>query len=181
MESFTIRHEMSDHEVSRYTLTVPVGSPVTISDPTYSPGEGVDLSMPSGKYLFVSVFTGKHDEWGLKVKTLMMIRKTEYEENVDYILSERAVARVSVDSGHCGFFVNKQELSGEALSEMESRLKLMDLPHRCAMPDLMSGYFTSSGYGNGIYDVLLVYLRGKIVGLAIEFLPDIEVWEEYDE
>lgn len=181
MKSFTIRHEMTDHEVSRYSLAVPVGATVTVTDPTYSVGEGVELALPPGRYLFVSVLTGRHDEWGMKVKTLMMVQKTEYEENVDYILSSRAIGKISVDSGHCGFFVNKPNLTGEELSEIGARLALMDKPHRCAMPDLMSGFFTSSGYGNGIYDVLWVYLRGKRVGVAIEFIPDVEIWEEFDE
>lgn len=181
MESFSVSHGMTDYEVSRYTLTVPVGSPVTVTDPTYSGGEGADIALPPGRYVFVSILTGRHDEWGRKVKTLMMIKKSDYEENVDYILSERAVAKVSVDSGYCGFFINKQDLSGGELSEFGARLALMDKPHRCAMPDIMSGYFAAAGYGNGIYDVVWVYLRGKTVGVAIEFIPDIEIWEESEE
>lgn len=79
---------------------------------------------------------------------------------------------IGVDAGLAGFFINKPDYTDEQWNEFvyrEGKAWIID-----------DGFYSSSGYGDGSYDVYAGYKDGEMVEVFIDFIEE-EEYEEDDE
>lgn len=147
-------------------------TPVTVTDPCYKRGTWCTVDN-------VKILPGRYNCVAYKVKKWdVEDGKRQFYERVsgaavyhsDYMnkmgcLKRELIGEAGVDAGLCGFYQNKPDYSDEEWGKFCGKISNMDY--------LITeeGFCTSSGYGDGCYDV---YARrnenGEIVGLEIDFI-----------
>lgn len=163
---------------------IKLSSEVMISDPCYSVGTWcqtkVDNVLP-GTYL---ANANRQDlgEWGKRIMSLMVIHE-------DYVGKNKRWTRLSdigVDSGQAGIFDLASYRNDEIVDEIESPEVDFVLPFdeggdkwyskmcKFTLGDkgwgsYHSGIVSSSGIGDGMYDVYVLKDKKKIVGISIDF------------
>lgn len=173
--------------------TIQLGNEVMVSDPCYVVPtwcqHKLDNVLP-GEY-FVNVIKSDEGSWGIRIGALVAIHK-------DYIndpLSFRTVkgADIGVDSGQAGIFSMETYRNDEMFKEDKSDFygSYDDVQsntyskesgdhwygHMCDKTlgseqwgAYDNGVVSSSGYGDGSYDLSVAKHNGKVVGIAIDYL-----------
>jgi len=76
----------------------------------------------------------------------------------------KVIGDIGVDAGLAGFFHNKPDYDNDAWNAFCSRIRNGDV---WLIDD---GFYSSSGYGDGCYNVYALEQQGEIVALEIRFL-----------
>lgn len=74
------------------------------------------------------------------------------------------IGSIGVDSGLAGFFWNKSDFNNDEWQDFCNKLK-----NKTVWLDPNMGFWTSSGYGDGVYDVYAIKENNEIIALKIEF------------
>ncbi len=120
-------------------------------------------------------------EWGNRVAELAVVHQDVDLDTVEWKSTEE---NAGVDSGQCGFYSDDKypDSTGEYGDEDTLYGKTCEATlsdKRAAEHD--HGVFTSSGFGDGGYDVFKVEQDGVIVGLALIFIYPEEDEEDEEE
>ena len=158
------------------TINLKAGDVITVTDPCYdrdSTGQ-TDVHLPVGEY---ECYYDEVNEgcWGNRVARIAIVQKgKDYELDMDRYV-EHCVGSAPVDAGLCGFFINKPDYDDEAW------MKFCDnLDNDVNTYHTDEGFFTSSGYGDGEYDISIIDCGG-VIGLMVTFIEDEEDWEDEEE
>ena len=170
---------------------------VIVSDPCYSiPSFGQETysNVLPGEY---RVFCKKHDagDWGNRVSMLMVVH-TDYVSNE---LSWKQNGNIGVDSGQAGIFNVKQfrqdndevplgdgdiSFFGETfIREEGDRWYTKICSHTLGNKrwgSYKDGTVSSSGFGDGGYDVFTTYGNGKYVGICIDYAVEETEFVDFD-
>lgn len=162
------------------TLVINKGDRVTVTDPCYDKSSGLELCLPVGEY---DCYYDMQDEgeWGQRIAKCLIIRKGCRFYDLDDVCHHYA-GSVGVDAGLCGFFVNKPDYDDKAWEDFCNFLEKEDKERGINAYHTDEGFFTSSGYGDGEYDVSILDVNGE-VGAMITFIEDEsdEDDEDYEE
>ena len=147
-------------EVIYGTMYIP--GKVDITDPSYNKDVWCRVNnfpIPSGEYECYAQIKNSDETggWGERVSRIGIRRDKadmyEYKTNI------------GVDAGLAGFFIDKPDYTDE---------QWIDFCHKLNYDELVyldeRGFFSSSGYGDGEYDVIAGYKNGEIVELYIDFI-----------
>ena len=155
------------------------GNIIDITDPCYDKDVWCRTTqeLPEGEYdCWVDI--ADCGDWGTRVSKSFIIKKDcSYEDDVWY---SEIVAEIGVDAGLAGFFDNKPDYNDNEWSDFCDMLhdKAWVVDENTAAK--CNGFFTSSGFGDGCYDVIRLYDKDdKIIGYEIKFIK--EESEEDDE
>ena len=153
---------------------------IVASDPCYNIDVWCQDSFPAinGKY-FASIKRGDtQNGWGVRNYELMVIH--EKYENEHNLIWESVDGGFYVDSGTFGFFdydYYKQYHSGsEKNKEAENAWYHENICNRiydnwnCDMDN--SGVWSSSGYGDGGYEVFVAWEEDEVIGLKVIFIEE---------
>ena len=156
---------------------------VDVTDPCYSKDtwcrDSVELA--PGRYC-VCTHVVDEGEWGERVAALEIRRADKQFASVDLV----RVGSAGVDAGLCGFFEDKPNYDDAAWERFCDNLSAEEeaVGHYHAVHYTGEGVYSSSGYGDGEYDVMALkeYRTDEIVGLMLVFIgPDEEEEEEEEE
>ena len=168
--------------------TINLGSEVMVSDPCYSVPTWCQHKLTDvlpGEYSSTAFKSDETDGWGMRCAALVAVHKDYLEDE----LSWRTVtgATIGVDSGQCGIFDMESyrndsivdeiitpdsnfhivfEGEGEKWYEKMCKFTLADQQ----WGSYNTGVVSSSGFGDGSYRLLVAKHKGKIVGIAIDYL-----------
>lgn len=155
------------------------GNKIDITDPCYDKGTWCRTTqeLPEGEYeCWVDIVD--YGDWGKRVALSQIIKKDL--DNSD-IYARTRIAEIGVDAGLAGFFDNKPDYDDAAWSEFcewswqkENQIERKtvalaneDNAAKC------EGFFTSSGFGDGCYDVIALYDKDdKLIGYEINFIEE---------
>lgn len=135
---------------------------IEITDPCYDKDVWCrinDFPISAGTYeCYVQVANNSETGgWGKRVAKIG-IRK---ENACDY----KRVGNIGVDAGLAGFFIDKPDYDDNQWMEFCNKI---NNEKQAWIFD--EGFFSSSGYGDGGYDVYAGYSNGKITEVYIEFI-----------
>ena len=164
---------MTWYKYDEKVITIKDGDMLTVTDPCYDDDASCNtkVHLPVGEY---DCFYEKENEgdWGFRIKRCAIAPRGTtpfWVENPD---AKHLHDSVGVDAGLCGFFVNKPDYDDAAWEKFCDGLDFdTDVYHS---PE---GFFTSSGYGDGEYNVFLLDVHSG-VGVMIEFISDYEDEDE---
>lgn len=161
------------------------GSKIDITDPCYDRDVWCrmnDVEIEPGDYeCYVKLLDDEETGgWGERVAEIGIRNIVSISGAYTHVYNY--LGEIGVDAGLAGFFNNKPDYTGEEWGDFCSALGDHE-KHAWINED---GFFSSSGYGDGEYDVYAAMENGKIVALFIEFIePDEEDededWEDYEE
>ena len=146
---------------------------VIVSDPCYERndrGMVKDLTVKPGRYKTGIVYNDD-EEWGCRIASLFAV----HEDLKDPKLTDwKSVGvEVAVDSGQCGVFDDSiyPQLEDPAYTEMfydeNCSITLKKIPAGRLKNN--KGAVSSSGYGDGVYELFAVYENGECVALMLDF------------
>jgi hypothetical protein len=171
--------------------TITLGKKVIISDPCYSPKEkGCNVTYNTfkpGEYV-VDVIKSDEGSWGIRCAKLIVIHTLNLGDNLKWVINNKIIG---VDSGQAGVFDertfgNDNLKLKEKYYTMEGRM--FKLPYRKpgdAFYEKMcqitlsnnrwgvcdGGVVTSTGFGDGAYELWTARKNKQIVGVIIDFIP----------
>lgn len=146
------------------------GPEIDITDPCYNRDVWCrmnDVKIVPGDYTCVA-FIKDEGEWGNRVATAGIYLNGIMPK----VTSMTRIGDIGVDAGLAGFFEKKKDFTNDEWSEF------CDLFNDSKGPDVLlkehgviHGFCTSSGYGDGGYDVYAATnAKGDIVALELRFL-----------
>lgn len=141
--------------------SIKFGNSIDITDPSYDEDVWCRINnfpIPAGEYECYAVIADdtETDGWGNRVARIGIRRdKSIYEERKGMI---------GVDSGMAGFFNCDNRIIFEDI--------LREYPTAADVFIYNNAFVSSSGYGDGGYDVWVGYSHGEIVEVYIEFIKD---------
>ena len=143
---------------------ITLGDTVDITDPCYDRSTGYStFKCKPGKYECSYVLT---EAWGTRVKECQIVHE-------DYNIEEEGLWEVAgytgVDAGLAGFFNNKPDFSDDEWSEFCDAIYHGDA---WINPSIAKGFCTSSGYGDGCYDIDVVREGDEIIAARIIFIDE---------
>lgn len=164
--------------------TIKLGKEVMVSDPCYTVGtwcqKRVDNVWP-GDY---RVFCLKHDtgDWGVRVSMLMAIHK----DHLNGYLKWKREGDIGVDSGQAGIFdMSTYRVNPDNVNKGDGDISffgVQNTPEEQWYINICShtlgesrwgtyknGVVSSSGLGDGAYDLFLARYQTKVIGFAIDF------------
>jgi hypothetical protein len=170
--------------------TINLGKKVVVSDPCYTIPTWCQAVIENVKPGVYHTTVRKHDagDWGNRCSMVFAIHE-EYV-NFDHLLHgkwEEHPASIGVDSGQCGIFSFESYRNDEVKFDFEpynfgtdflSNDEGGDLWYRHMCKHTLSdqswgvydsGIVSSSGFGDGSYQLYVVKKRNKIVAFAIDF------------
>lgn len=157
--------KMDDYErIDELCMIVNEGDTVKVTDPCYAKNVWCTLeeNIPKGRYDILIKGDGK------TVRGVAMVNKT-----CSYLkaFESEYLGDIGVDSGMAGFFVNKPNFEGDGWEKFLNEYVFSEPTeyHSCPW-----GVFTTSGDGDGTYEVYTLHYGGRIVGLAIDFEEDFD-------
>lgn len=132
---------------------------IDITDPCYNHDVWCrinDYEIPAGEYeCYIKEKSDKEtDGWGKRVAKIGIRRKKA--DNYTKI------GDIGVDAGLAGFFVDKPDYTDEQWNEFVYRKGDAWIVN--------DGFYSSSGYGDGVYDVYAGYKDGEVVEVFIDFI-----------
>ena len=150
-------------------------SKVDITDPCYDKGTWCrkTVNVVEGNYDLCYTMADE-GAWGNRVAKIAIFHK---DYSMD-IINAKLIGEIGVDAGLAGFFNDKKDYTDAEWSEFCHNIDGKDLI------EIDNGFFSSSGYGDGMYDVYAYYNdNNEIVGLEIIFIEegDEDDWGEEEE
>jgi hypothetical protein len=169
--------------------TINLGSEVMVSDPCYSVPTWCQHKLKDvlpGEYQTTAFKSDNTGGWGMRCAALVAVHNDYLEDD----LSWRTVttAMIGVDSGQCGifdmesyrndsivdeittpdvdFFLGYGDSEGDKWYEKMCKFTLCD----DQWGSYNTGVVSSSGCGDGSYRLLVAKHKGKIVGIALDYL-----------
>jgi len=142
-------------------------------------------NLVTGKY-DVFVYEQKYDKWGLRVKKITFFNSLydfEYNENIDENKWE-VLFNIGIDAGSCLFLSDSVLENGDKLNNFLERWMSNNYKGNILKLDLddqVSGFGTSSGYGDGLYEFKVYNDNDNIIGLEVEFIDNDAQKEYYSE
>jgi hypothetical protein len=168
--------------------TINLGSEVMVSDPCYSVPTWCQHKLTDvlpGEYSSTAFKSDDTDGWGMRCAALVAVHSDYLNDE----LSWRTVyaATIGVDSGQCGIFDMESYRNDSIANEITAPDMDFMLPCdgegdkwyekmcRLTLADEQwgsynTGVVSSSGCGDGSYRLLVGKHKGKIVGIAIDYL-----------
>lgn len=165
---------------------IKLGNKVVVSDPCYTLDGKLQqiLDVKAGEY---NVSLSKHDNndgWGIRCSVLKVVHVDSFHPSSSFLNWEK-VGRIGVDSGQAGIF-DVETYRNDKLEIKTAGTFVPDNGDGEAwygkMCDLTcgdeqwgaydNGVVSSSGYGDGMYEVYVSIQNDEIVGVAIDFLVD---------
>lgn len=151
-------------------------TPVTVTDPCYSKGTWctVDTTIPEGDYRlglwrtnhwYANDETKKHEYYTRVSAAFILNEKVRIGDYIRGQLHHVEIGEAGVDAGVCGFYQNKPDYDDQSWYDFCNKIKDRDY--------LITeeGFCTSSGWGDGGYDVYsLVNKEGVVVGLEVRYM-----------
>ena len=164
------------------TIAVKPWEYVTVTDPCYDRDirSQTDVKLPEGEY---ECYYDESDEgcWGVRISRIAIVKKGCGFKLDSEVYSTHNVGTAPVDAGLCGFFINKPDYDDEAWAKFCDDLEEIDKDGCKNVYHTAEGFFTSSGYGDGEYEVLTLEDHHGVFGLMVIFIEDEEDWEDEDE
>lgn len=181
--------------ITRYLGTFEVGDEGLIaSDPCYDEGTWRAEHLPaiSGTWHALVAFSDE-GAWGTRVKLLSI-----YAEDAPLLITTQKTFTVGVDSGQFGFFdaehYKDDSIVPQSFVFTEDWLPLDDGPWYSACCQLTvtgdrvgimpqaTGVVSSSGFGDGSYELLVSYDEdGNAIAALVTFIEDGDMEEDDDE
>lgn len=179
-------HVDDDTETWEYRkrMILDPGDQVDVTDPCYDKDVWCRFTtdLDPGEY---RLMYDKRDEgaWGERISSVRMVKAS-----APLRLSYRKLETIGVDAGLAGFFVNKPDYDDKAWEAFCDAMSTADKAWEAEtgetyrnVYDCDCGFFTSSGYGDGAYNVYELLDEDSVkVGLEIVFIDE-EEDEYYDE
>lgn len=159
--------------------TIRLGNKVVASDPCYSIPtwcQGVFENVRPGDYV-CEVVREDMGEWGMRNTKLFVIHKDYINSNKEWRPYDTVMG---VDSGQFGIFDFNSYMQASAVKDVPKWGTVTDDDFYSAIVHLTletkdkwgmieAGVVTSSGYGDGSYDLNLLEDNNEIVGFGISF------------
>lgn len=166
-------------------MTVGEAEAVTVTDPCYDAGLGVDLHLPKGTY-GCYYETSDEGDWGVRIARAAIVLDKFAQAFERGAYNKHLAGSTGVDAGLCGFFIGKPDYTSAAWDAFCNRLRRID-EWSCKYTGKTyrdvyhteEGFFTSSGYGDGEYSVFLLARSDKPIGAMVVFIGD--EYEDDDE
>ncbi len=153
---------------------------VIVTDPCYNHDVWCRInSVPvvPGDYTCAVYFSDK-GEWGIRVAKIGIYRDSNVREEMMDEENCELIGNIGVDAGLAGIFQEKPDFDDDQWAKFCNDIRTGDA--WLVDGKIMRGFFSSSGYGDGAYDVVGHRCHGGAFdGLEIIFLDDEE--EEDDE
>jgi hypothetical protein len=168
--------------------TIQLSSEVMVSDPCYTNPTWCQHKLTNvlpGEYL-TNVIKSDEGSWGIRIGALVAIHKDYVEDPLSF--RQVKSADIGVDSGQAGIFsmetYRKDEIFMNEVSEFNKSYKGWKddggeqwYGHMCdrTLGDEGWGVYdrgvvSCSGYGDGSYELSVAKHKGKVVGIAINYL-----------
>jgi hypothetical protein len=168
--------------------TIQLSDEVMVSDPCYVVPTWCQHKLTNvlpGEYL-TNVIKSDEGSWGIRIGALVVIHKDYIEDPLNF--REVKSADIGVDSGQAGIFsmetYRKDEIFMNEVSEFNKSYQGWKddggeqwYGHMCdrTLGDEGWGVYdrgvvSRSGYGDGSYELSVAKHKGKIVGIAINYL-----------
>ena len=152
-----------------YVGIIELGTKVDITDPCYDKDVWcrITTDCEPGAYKGYVEMSDQGD-WGMRVASVSIFKGDKMWDiyEMDYI------GNIGVDAGLAGFFNNKPDFKDDEWSE------LCDKIEKGNAWNLYDGIFSSSGFGDGVYNV---YANEDRNAFTIVFIYDEECCEEDEE
>lgn len=164
---------------------ITLGNTVDVTDPCYDMNVWCRSTLKNvapGKYVCYAIFSDEGN-WGQRVAKARIIlddgseAANDTQARVKSGRSWRRVTDIGVDAGVAGFFADKPDFNDEQWSELCNWMFNGEGKKDCYIRTFdngTDGFWTSSGYGDGCYDVYAIrsLVNGKpmITALEIRFL-----------
>lgn len=127
-----------------YVGTITLGDTVDITDPCYSKSVCCRMTTNCCSGVYKGYIEREEiEDWGTRVTTLSIFLGDKIWE----LEEMEPIGTIGVDAGLAGFFNNKRDFSDKEWSELCSKISEGDA---WVMYD---GIFSSSGFGDGMYEV----------------------------
>lgn len=127
-----------------YVGTITLGDTVDITDPCYSKSVCCRMTTDCCPGVYKGYIEREEiEDWGTRVTTLSIFLGDKIWE----LEEMEPIGTIGVDAGLAGFFNNKRDFSDKEWSELCSKISEGDA---WVMYD---GIFSSSGFGDGMYEV----------------------------
>ena len=163
-----------------------LGNTVDVTDPCYDKDVWCRATLQDivpGKYKCEAIIADE-GKWGKRVsKARIVLDDGSDLAKIAKKRAERArqyehVANIGVDAGLAGFFANKPDFDDDQWDELCEWMFEGDISEKNyyikRFDNNTDGFWTSSGYGDGSYDVFAIYENvdnsPKVVALEIRFL-----------
>lgn len=170
----------------RIRMVLEPGDQVDVTDPCYDKDVWCRFTtdLDPGEY---RLMYDKRDEgaWGVRISSVRMVKASAPLRHLAY----HKIGEIGVDAGLAGFFVNKPDYDDKAWAALCDAMGAVDKAWEAETGEAYrnvyefdSGFFVSSGYGDGCYDVYELLDEDSVkVGLEIVFIDDEEYEEEEEE
>lgn len=170
---------------------ITLGSSVVVSDPCYELGtwcQAVIKNVLPGTY-YTDVETSDQRNWGLRISELIVL----HEDHFNKTPFTQTNYNIGVDSGQCGVFdleTYRNDFYSKSLGikpyfdvkddgdEFYNRMCTLTLSED-SWGTYEKGVVSSSGFGDGSYNLFILEYDNKIVGFRIVFIDNDELEEEY--
>lgn len=153
--------------------TIELSNTVVVSDPSYDRGTWcmtTGMAIKPGNYK-AWVIQSDEGEWGNRIASLFLVHEDfATAALVDW---ESVNEEIGVDSGQCGIFDDTiYPQKGDKASEERfynecCSITLGDVP--AGVLENNKGVVTSSGYGDGGYELFAISVTGERVALMLDF------------
>lgn len=154
-----------------YVGEIELNGTVDITDPCYDKDVWCRMTADCDAGLYKGYIELVDDDngWGTRVSSISIFKGNK----IWNIEEMKLIGTIGVDAGLAGFFNNKKDFNDKEWEEFCS--KISDGEAWC----LYDGIFSSSGYGDGVYNV---YANEELSAFTIVFIdPKDDEMEEYDE
>ena len=153
--------------------TIELFGKVVVSDPCYDRDVWCmvdDLAVKPGRYKTWSVLSDE-SSWGMRVAALVLIHEDFTEDDLKNWKSIEC--SIGVDSGQCGIFDDSIYPQKKEPQKFESFYKeCCDITLSDKSAGIMKngkGVVSSSGYGDGTYELFAVIRKGEYVALTLNY------------
>lgn len=158
---------------------------ITFSDPCYGLNTWCmikDFPFPNGKYRVHCVKTTRTDNWGLRVKELIIYNIDKVPENEGRemdIFWDELPNDIGVDSGQAGIFDSKYYEKYHGVEDVNDdwydKVGQLTLRAKSYGTTENQGVCSRAGFGDGSYTAYIGKLGSDIVAAKIEFISDEEL------
>lgn len=152
------------------------GGKLWISDPCYDqdPGLGAFVDDAEGAWRAFAIKTTLGTNWGSRIHQIMAVRDDPSIEPLEILAKSRwkTIGSCSVDSGQAGFFDAAVHKPADSDGDDEVYYDACcdaTLGHDGA-GIVPGGAVSSSGFGDGGYDIKEMRRKGKLLGLRIDYI-----------